>query len=74
MNEQSIQCAIKDLVKHKTVVVIAHKLNTIAKADKIIVVDSGIVLEEGSHELLIKKEGLYKKLYEEQQKIAGWRF
>ncbi len=62
------------LVKNKTVVVIAHRLNTIARADKIIVIDQGAVIEEGRHEELIARGGLYKSLWEEQQRLKGWKF
>nr|WP_320114425.1 ABC transporter ATP-binding protein [uncultured Desulfuromonas sp.] len=73
-NESAIQAAIAELVKHKTVVVIAHRLNTIRRADKIIVIDQGKVVEEGRHEQLLARDGLYKKLWGEQQRVKGWKF
>lgn len=73
-NELFIQQAINDLVKNRTVIVIAHRLNTIRKADKIVVIDKGCVFEEGKHEDLIKNNGLYKSLWDEQQRVKGWKF
>lgn len=73
-NELYIQQAINDLVRNKTVVVIAHRLNTIRNADKIIVIDKGRVAEEGRHEQLMNHNGLYKSLWDEQQRVKGWKF
>jgi ATP-binding cassette subfamily B protein len=73
-NEFFIQKAINDLIRNKTVVVIAHRLNTIRQADKIVVIDRGTVAEEGTHEQLLENQGLYKSLWDEQQRIKGWKF
>jgi ATP-binding cassette subfamily B protein len=73
-NEWYIQQAINELVRNKTVVVIAHRLNTIRRADKIVVIDQGRVSEEGTHERLLANGGLYKSLWDEQQRIKGWKF
>ncbi len=70
-NERSVQKAIDSLTEGRTVVVIAHKLKTIAGADKIIVVDRGIV-EQGRHEELLEKEGLYAHLWKIQQEASAW--
>lgn len=65
--EQMIQYATDTITKGRTSIVIAHRLATIKKADKIIVMDKGIIVEEGTHkELLKKKEGYYKNLYDKQ--------
>lgn len=71
-NEVLIQQAISTLIEGKTVVVIAHRLRTVAGADKIIVIDKGRVVEEGTHEQLMVKEGLYERLYSIQQESLGW--
>lgn len=71
-SESSIQQAIGRLIQGKTVLVIAHRLRTIAKADKIIVLDDGKVVEQGTHSELMKQNGLYKKLYTIQQESLGW--
>ena len=71
-SESSIQQAIGHLIQGKTVLVIAHRLRTIAKADKIIVLDDGKVVEQGTHSELMEQNGLYKKLYTIQQDSLGW--
>jgi subfamily B ATP-binding cassette protein MsbA len=65
--EQMIQYATETITKDRTSIVIAHRLATIKKADKIIVMDKGLIVEEGSHaELLEKENGYYKNLYDKQ--------
>lgn len=65
--EQMIQYATDEITKDRTSIVIAHRLATIKKADKIIVMDKGLIVEQGTHqELLTKKEGYYKNLYDKQ--------
>ncbi|TVZ55800.1 ATP-binding cassette, subfamily B, MsbA [Lutibacter sp. Hel_I_33_5] len=65
--EQMIQYATDTITKGRTSIVIAHRLATIKKADKIIVMDDGLIVEEGSHqELLEKVDGYYKNLYDKQ--------
>lgn len=71
-NEVLIQQAISRLIADKTVLVIAHRLRTVAGADKIIVLNEGRVAEEGKHEELINKKGLYEKLYSLQQASLEW--
>lgn len=66
-SEELIQTATDRITKNRTSIIIAHRLATIQKADKILVMDNGKVVEIGSHEELLKKEGgYYKKLYEVQ--------
>lgn len=66
LTEKNIESSINELTKGKTSIIIAHRLSTIISADKIIVIDNGKILEEGTHKELIKKNGLYKKIYESQ--------
>ncbi|NFE19992.1 ABC transporter ATP-binding protein [Clostridium botulinum] len=66
-NEMDVQKAINQLIKGRTVIVIAHKLKTIVSADNIIVLDDGKVVEQGKHEELIKLKGLYARLWKLQQ-------
>lgn len=73
-NESHIQQAIDDLVKDKTVVIIAHRLGTVVNADNIIVIDKGEVVQQGKHSSLLQKKGLYQKMWEEQKRIRGWKF
>jgi ATP-binding cassette subfamily B multidrug efflux pump len=64
--ERLIQHAIEKLTEHRTSIIIAHRLATIQRADKILVLDHGQVMEEGTHQELLRKGGFYKKLYEIQ--------
>lgn len=65
--EQMIQHATETITKDRTSIVIAHRLATIKQADKIIVMDKGLIVEEGTHsELLAKENGYYKNLYDKQ--------
>lgn len=72
-NEVLVQKAISNLVKDKTVIMIAHRLKTIKNADHIIVLNEGKIEEEGRHEALLKKEGLYYKLWNLQNKSKDWK-
>ena len=65
-SEHIIQMALSNLMKDRTTFVIAHRLSTIKNADIIIVIDNGIIVEMGRHEELMKKSGLYKRLYDLQ--------
>src|SRR6056297_3311076 len=65
-SEQLIQKATDKITEGRTSIVIAHRLGTIKKADKIIVMDAGKIVEIGTHKELLKKEGYYNKLYEAQ--------
>ena len=64
--EQAIQASLYDLMQGKTVVAIAHRLSTIAAMDRLIVLDNGRIIEEGDHQTLIKKGGLYATLWTHQ--------
>jgi subfamily B ATP-binding cassette protein MsbA len=68
-SEQLVQKALDRLMGHRTTLVIAHRLSTIRKADRILVVDKGRITEEGRHGALLKKKGLYAKLYKMQFKV-----
>lgn len=71
-NESKVQAAISRLVKNKTVLVIAHRMRTVAGADHIVVLAEGSVKEEGTHEELLKRAGLYNKLWNLQTRSAEW--
>ena len=64
--EQQVQRAMRELMKGKTSFVIAHRLSTIQHADKILVMEHGDVREQGTHEELMKKRGVYYRLYAAQ--------
>lgn len=72
-NELIIQEAISNLIKNKTVIVVAHKLRSVMGADKIVVLNKGKVEEVGKHEELIKNNGLYKDLWNYQEKSKEWK-
>ncbi len=72
-NEVLIQKAFATLTRGKTVIMIAHRLSTVTGADKIIVLDGGQVAEEGTHEELIEKSGLYARMWNEYNQAAKWK-
>jgi len=65
-SEMLVQEAIDNLMQNRTSFVIAHRLSTVQHADEIIVIDKGTIVESGTHQILLKKKGLYKRLYEMQ--------
>ncbi len=72
-SEAELQRAIDALVRHKTVVVIAHRLRTVRRAHHIVVLDRGRVAEAGTHDALMQGDGLYAALWREQERAKGWR-
>ncbi|HEI7353755.1 TPA: ABC transporter ATP-binding protein [Staphylococcus aureus] len=72
-NEHLIQHAIDELSKGKTVIIIAHKLETIKNADQIIVLCDGEIIQRGSHDELIQKPGMYQDFITIKSKSAGWK-
>lgn len=71
-NERYIQEAISELCKGKTLLVIAHRLNTIQGADEILVISDGRIVQRGSHEELIEKEGTYRNFVTMRKQSHGW--
>ena len=71
-NESAVQSALSQLVKNKTVMIIAHRMRTVAGADRIIVLDSGKVAQQGSPDKLMKQGGLYRHMVELQQESSVW--
>ena len=72
-NEVLIQKAFSVLTKDRTVIMIAHRLSTVVGADKIIVLDNGHVEEEGTHEELVKANGLYARMWSDYNQAVKWR-
>ena len=72
-NETLIQTAISRLIKDKTVLVIAHRMRTVADADKIVALSDGIVAEEGSAEQLLKTDGIYARMVRLQTESSRWK-
>ena len=72
-NEDKLKEAIESLTKNKTVIMIAHRLKTIRNADQILVLKDGEIVERGSHEELIKNNGLYSDLINAKAKAESWK-
>lgn len=72
-NEKMIQSAIEDLSRDKTVIMIAHHLNTIRDANQIVVMEEGRIIDSGKHKELLTRCALYKKMVEEQNRVDNWK-
>lgn len=72
-NEYKLQKAFKNLMKGKTVIMIAHRMTSIQSVDEILVLEGGKITERGSHEVLLKKQGLYSKLCSLYESANEWR-
>lgn len=72
-NEHLIQSAISELTRGRTIITIAHRLATIRNADQILVVEDGRIAEKGTHDELIRENGLYRRFTEIREKAEGWR-
>ena len=67
--ERAIQGSLRTLSEGKTTLIIAHRLSTITHADQIIVLDKGRVVEQGHHDALLAKQGLYAQMWEQQARV-----
>jgi ABC-type multidrug transport system fused ATPase/permease subunit len=65
-SEQLVQRAINNLIRDRTTIVIAHRLSTVRRADAIVVMDAGQIIEQGTHAELLARGGRYQRLYEMQ--------
>lgn len=72
-NENKIQAALAVLAKEKTVIMIAHRLSTVKNADGICVINNGKIVEQGSFEELVNKNGMFTSMWEEYTKSVEWR-
>lgn len=73
-NEYLIRKAFKELLKNKTVIMIAHRMSTVCDADKICVVEGGKIVEEGNNDSLIKADGKYAAMVKEYNRAISWKF
>ena len=71
--ELAIHRVLENLSHHCTVVIVAHRLNTIQKAQKILVMDAGCLVEQGNHDSLLRQNGLYAQLWQRQQQSLSWQ-
>ncbi len=72
-NERLVQLAFANLGKDKSVIMIAHRLSTVKNADKIIVIKDGKIVEEGTHDELVKNKNIYLKMWNDYQKSITWK-
>lgn len=72
-NETLIQESLSKLIQNKTVMIIAHRMRTVANADKIVVLKDGKVAEQGKPDELAKTGGIYSNMVEKQLASAGWK-
>ncbi len=72
-NETKVQAAFSEMAKDKTVIMIAHRLSTVSDADRIFVLSDGKLLESGSHEDLMDRNGLYKRMFDEYSRSIEWK-
>lgn len=72
-NEEALIQAIQALTRDKTIIMIAHRLKTVKHADQILVLDQGRIVEQGKHQDLLAKQGIYSKFIQERETAASWR-
>ena len=72
-NEADLIGAIDALTKEKTIIMIAHRLKTVRKADNILVIESGKIAQQGTHEQLMAQEGIYRTFVDSRREAASWR-
>ena len=72
-NEEALMQAIQALTRNKTIIMIAHRLKTVEHADQILVLDQGRIVEQGKHQDLLAKQGIYSKFIQERKTAASWR-
>ena len=73
LNERAVQAALSALSAERTVIVVAHRLQTVRAADQIIVLDEGRIAEQGTHEELLALDGRYAAFWNERMRATGWR-
>ena len=72
-NEKELMEAVEALTKEKTILMIAHRLKTVRNADQIFVVDKGRIVQSGTHEELIRQEGIYQRFVDSRKQAIGWK-
>ena len=72
-NEKELMEAINALTKEKTIIMIAHSLKTVRNADQIVVIDKGSIVQQGTHNQLMKQEGIYKRFVDSREQAVSWK-
>lgn len=72
-NESAVQDALSRLIRKKTVLIIAHRMRTVASADKVVVLENGRIVQQGAPEELLKQKGMYRHMVELQNKSMAWK-
>jgi len=72
-NEAELTKAIEELTKNKTIIMIAHRLKTVRHADRILVVENGKIVQQGTHEELIGTDGIYKRFVSDRKEAVSWK-
>jgi ATP-binding cassette subfamily B protein len=72
-NERDLVDAIEALTKEKTIIMIAHRLKTVRHADQILVIDKGSIVQRGTHDMLMKEEGIYRRFVESRERAVSWK-
>ena len=72
-NEADLMKAVEALTREKTIIMIAHRLKTVRHADQILVIDSGKIAQHGTHDTLMKQDGIYRNFVESRREAASWR-
>ena len=72
-NEQELTFAIEALTKEKTILMIAHRLKTVRHADNILVIDSGKIAQSGTHDELMRQDGIYRRFVESREQAVEWK-
>lgn len=72
-NEKELIEAIDALTKEKTIIMIAHRLKNVRNADQIVVIDKGRIVQQGTHNQLMKQEGIYKRFVDSREKAVSWK-
>jgi len=72
-NEKELTLAIEALTKEKTIIMIAHRLKTVRNADQIVVIDDGRIVQKGTHNELMQKEGIYRRFVDSRKLAVSWK-
>ena len=72
-NEDKLQKAMEELMRNKTIIMIAHRLKTVEHADQILVLDQGRIVQSGTHRELACRPGLYREFLDARRMAAGWK-